>query len=304
MKSLIRYQGGKKRIAPAIVREFPSFISGYAEPFVGSGAVYMVFRKLYPNNPVILGDLNRGITSVWECLHSHTLFPMFRENMEKMVAVPKTNEQFLTFAQKAPPDDPALLGAQFLWMQMGSFKGKPVFPGTTDWTHYGCTFDTDRRYREKKAAEYGVDSSGAVPGTAKRDFSSILSRMEKGHRLLRNCPTEIHHGSFDGMSAPVEYLIYADPPYANTTGYAANSKEGWDQDRFDCWVKDRVGSQDHGGLFISGDGKTLYPGSEVLTLEHNSGHQSMTGRGQPDVLFCFRPSKAFDIFSLFMDESA
>src|SRR5215212_11486511 len=75
---MIRYPGGKGKLAPVILREMPVLRDGdlfgrrsvsYVEPFVGAGAIA---RKVVPSLPagsaVWLNDLDRSVSSLWKAI--------------------------------------------------------------------------------------------------------------------------------------------------------------------------------------------------------------------------------------------
>lgn len=57
---------------------------------------------------------------------------------------------------------------------------------------------------------------------------------------------KFHHSSYDTLAIPDQSIIYCDPPYAGTTGYATGA---FDHDKFWQWCRDRV--RDGHKVFVS-----------------------------------------------------
>ena len=76
VKSLFRYPGSKDKMAPAVIGRMPMSVtygiysdrvSFYCEPFIGCGAIAVrVCRSLPTATRIVLGDMDPGVTALWE----------------------------------------------------------------------------------------------------------------------------------------------------------------------------------------------------------------------------------------------
>lgn len=262
MRSLIRCQGGKKRQADFLLGFFSAGRSLF-EPFVGGGAIYLAWRAAGAREHAVLNDLNPGVAAMWRVLHSQVRLDA---RLRDLAARPSTNEEFLARAAVVPSQDDVELATEWLWLQNGSFSGKPVWSGESRWFHAGCGLDGDRSYREREARRRGVDPDGPVSGTSRRDFGVIAKRACALQERLRSLSTEVYCGDYSVVPEPERAVTYADPPYDGTTGYG---RESWDQGRFASWLGELKG-----GIVVSGFGSVTYEGF-VRHLVTAGGGQSL-----------------------------
>lgn len=81
--------------------------------------------------------------------------------------------------------------------------------------------------------------------SGKRDYS-----VEAYNHAIKQSPKlkgiVFHHCSYDELTIPDQSIIYCDPPYQGTTGYATGA---FDHDKFWKWCRDRV--SDGHKVFVS-----------------------------------------------------
>ncbi|WP_428009611.1 DNA adenine methylase [Baaleninema sp.] len=70
LRSPLRYPGGKSRALRRIFAKFPPQIEEFREPFVGGGSVFIEFKRLYPQIPVWINDLNPEVYCFWKAAQS------------------------------------------------------------------------------------------------------------------------------------------------------------------------------------------------------------------------------------------
>ncbi len=68
MNSAFAYFGGKSRMTPHIISEFPNFMDAYIEPYFGSGAVFFAAPGPGWAKDEILNDLNGDVVNFFEVL--------------------------------------------------------------------------------------------------------------------------------------------------------------------------------------------------------------------------------------------
>lgn len=77
----------------------------------------------------------------------------------------------------------------------------------------------------------GDDAKGVARNYCAESKRNILKQAES----LRG--VQFHHSSYDQLPIPPNSIIYCDPPYQGTTGYATGA---FDHDKFWQWCRDRV----------------------------------------------------------------
>lgn len=214
LRPLVRYQGGKRRLAPAIVealalgRDRP-----YAEPFVGAGAVYVEARRRGWRGAAVLGDVNAGVVAAWTCLHDPDLGAELVELLAERATWDRTNAAYLDVAGKPPPERLPELAATWWWLSFAGFGGKPVSPAEGRWRHHGAAFDWHR----ERHGRLGPSAQGASPML----FGVMVPRARELARALAGAPAEVHLADHRDLPIPTDASVYADPPYGGTTGYRA-----------------------------------------------------------------------------------
>jgi DNA adenine methylase len=70
VRTPLRYPGGKSKALRQIFAQFPASFQAYREPFVGGGSVFIELKKLNPNLPIWINDLNPDVYYFWKCAQS------------------------------------------------------------------------------------------------------------------------------------------------------------------------------------------------------------------------------------------
>ena len=214
LRPLVRYQGGKRRVAGSIVEALDlDACRPYAEPFVGAGAVYVEARRRGWRGPAVLGDVNAGVVAAWTCLHDLELGAELVEQLADRATWPRTNEAYLAVAGAPPPERLPELAATWWWLSNAGFGGKPVSPAGDRWRHHGAAFDWHRA----RHGTLGPSAKGASPML----FGPMVDRAARLVAGLAGAPTEVHLADHRDLPIPAGAAVYLDPPYGNTTGYRA-----------------------------------------------------------------------------------
>lgn len=214
MRALIRYQGGKRRMAGAIVEALDlGSARPYAEPFVGAGAVYVEARRRRWRGPAVLGDVNAGVVAAWTCLHDPDLAAELLEALAVRATWERTNARYLEAAAEPPPERLPELAATWWWLSFAGFGGKPVSPAVGRWRHHGAAFDWHR----ERHGRLGPSAKGSSPML----FGVMVERARELARALAGAPTEVYLADHRDLPIAPAAAVYADPPYAGTTGYRA-----------------------------------------------------------------------------------
>ena len=78
IRSVLRYPGGKSKVAQKIVSLIPPNIKEFREPMVGGGSVSLVFKQTLPHVKVWINDIDYDRN-----LHTSFDHQRFAENMKK-----------------------------------------------------------------------------------------------------------------------------------------------------------------------------------------------------------------------------
>jgi DNA adenine methylase len=83
VNSILKWAGGKRRIAHFLSRFCPEVIDQYFEPFLGSGALFLYLAQTRPRFKAILSDSNNELINVYKCV---------RDNVHDLIAVLEIHE--------------------------------------------------------------------------------------------------------------------------------------------------------------------------------------------------------------------
>ncbi|MFT6234219.1 MAG: DNA adenine methylase [Myxococcota bacterium] len=200
MKPILKWAGGKARLAPTISEAFRTKCKGtYYEPFIGSAAVYLHRKTAGEVSTAVLADINPKLVHVHcairDCLDDvlEELSKLPREGFEAHYY--GVREQF-----NVGPYEGALHAARFIWLNRACFNGL---------------------YRENKKGFFNVPVGrykkvSLPPVAAFRAVSEALQDAEIRVADFREIVA---------LAGPNDQ-VYCDPPYvpltatANFTGYA------------------------------------------------------------------------------------
>ena len=210
MKPVLKWAGGKARLAPQIALAFGGRCEGtYYEPFVGSGAVYLHLKARGLVDRAVLSDANPKLVAVHAAV---------RDDVEgvlaELAALPDEDWRDRYYEIRArynagPFDGPAH-AARFLWLNRAGYNGL---------------------YRENRSGEFNVPC-GKYSALRLPDATHFRRVSE----LLQDA--ELHTSSFAEVMARAGEgdHVYCDPPYvplsatACFTGYCG-AGFGLDQQR-------------------------------------------------------------------------
>lgn len=191
---VIRYHGGKFRLAPWVLEHFPAHTC-YVEPFGGAAGVLMQKPRSYAE---VYNDLDQDITSLFEVLRDDNL----RQRLtEQLVLTPYSRTDFEA-AWLPTVDQVERARRTVIRAQMG-FGSAGATKGIT-----GFRIDSKRQY-----------------GTAQQLWARYPDQLaEVGLRLvgvlIENRPATEVMAAHDAPST----LHYVDPPYMHATRVRGSSK--------------------------------------------------------------------------------
>ena len=71
INSILKWAGGKRRIAHFLSTFSPEVIDRYFEPFLGSGALFLYLAQTRPRFKAILSDSNNELINVYRCVRDN-----------------------------------------------------------------------------------------------------------------------------------------------------------------------------------------------------------------------------------------
>jgi DNA adenine methylase len=204
-RPLLRYHGGKFRLAPWILTHLPPHRS-YVEPFAGAGSIF--FQK--PRSPCeVLNELDGNIVNVYRVLRDSARALELRRRLE---LTPYARDEF-EWSYEEPVDDIDRAHKAIIRSFMGQGSD-------------GITRGYRTGFRCKPSAERQTAAHEWAGWPAQVPF--FLSRLQGV--LLENCDALKLIPRLDA----VDVLTYCDPPYVLSTRSAAKSRHGYRHEMTDA----------------------------------------------------------------------
>lgn len=213
MKPLIKWIGGKQKLARRIAEHLPSEFTGYHEPFAGAAGLFcelFTAGDLDECGRLTLGDVNADLMS----LYAQVQHPRGHEKLSAALWVyeqgyAKKDPEALYYEQRdfwnAGHRDPA----RFVFLKQTSFNGL---------------------WRLNRAGELN-----ASWGKYKKPYFPPEDVIKEWHNALQT--VELRPDSFDSLEVQEGDLVYVDPPYHGTfDGYTAGGFTHADHVRLLCKV--------------------------------------------------------------------
>src|SRR5918994_4091435 len=68
LSSILKWAGGKRRIAHFLSKFCPDVIERYFEPFLGGGSLFLYLAQTKPRFKAVLSDSNPDLINVYKCV--------------------------------------------------------------------------------------------------------------------------------------------------------------------------------------------------------------------------------------------
>jgi DNA adenine methylase len=181
-KPLIKWPGGKRLLAHAILKLIPPKFGTYYEPFIGGGAVFFALQP----NKAVLSDANAELINAYE---------QIRDNAEKLVDALrafKNTEQDYYAVRAMLPKLPIRKAARFLYLNRLSFNGIHRVNSRGEFNvPYGkrqhlSVFDEELLFRTASVLKKAVLKNG--------DFEHMTRKAGKGDVVYFDPPYTVAHG--------------------------------------------------------------------------------------------------------------
>lgn len=209
MQPAVTYQGGKQRIAKAIVDVMDcSGCSRFFDMCCGSGAVSMelVSRGLFQPSQITMVDAGPwGL--FWESVgRGQFLLYMMEYWCNQVPADRNQIKEFMEDLSKQPVDQNAPY--VFLLLQAASFGGKAIWIKDGRWQN--CSFRSYWQPTATSSRRSPVNPMMPMPETLYLRTCEIASVMAGVTGIC---------GKVEEIQPPDDSLVYIDPDYEGTTGY-------------------------------------------------------------------------------------
>lgn len=210
MKPLIKWAGGKARLAPTIAEALGPIERKYYEPFLGGAAVFLHLRSTGFDGQAVLTDTNERLINMYQILRDDC-----DGLLEALHALPKDDWRDRYYEMREefneePPDLAPILrfrvrnAALFLWLNRHCFNGL---------------------YRENKAGRFNVPvgSYKTINFPSRERFHEVSVALQGALILCRPFGVSL-------ANAGPGDVVYCDPPYVprNTTAnFVGYTKDGF-----------------------------------------------------------------------------
>jgi len=204
---MIRYPGGKGKLADTITAEFPITAADdlfceayeYREPFFGAGAIGMiVLESMAPSSRVWINDLDRSIYAMWSVIASEK---MSAELTKRVMSYIPNAEDFYRLKELEHSDsfDGDLVTSAFnkIVLHQISFSGLGPMAGSA----------IGGRFQQNVEYSVGVRWNAARLSSKIKKNHGILAKFGSNLRVTCEDFAEVIDG------APEKCVVYADPPY-------------------------------------------------------------------------------------------
>ena len=232
MKPLLKWAGGKSRLAPSICGAFGGPCSGtYYEPFCGSAAVFLYRRACGTARHAVLADVNAKLVAFHVAVRDEV-----EGVIEALAAMPdegwKDHYYEVRDSFNEGPHHGPEHAARFVWLNRAGFNGL---------------------YRENRKGCFNVPvgryARVAVPEPQRfRDVSALLQGVE----IVSASFEEVMGRAVDGDQ------IYCDPPYVPLSATAS----------FTAYQKEPFGPGEQNGLATAARSAALR-GARVVLSNHD-----------------------------------
>lgn len=186
----VKWAGGKGQLLNQLIPLFPKKFNRYIEPFVGSGAVLFYILQKYPENEVIISDVNKELI---------TAYKIIQKNVEELIKKlkdhkKKHNKEYYYKIRSINPDtlNDVEKAARFIYLNKTCFNGL---------------------YRVNSKGEFNVPiGSYKNPDVVQEEKLRTISKLLKKVKILNE--------SFENVLkyAKKDDFIYLDPPYYPLNG--------------------------------------------------------------------------------------
>jgi DNA adenine methylase len=194
LKNILRYPGGKSKVAEKIISNIPTNTKEFREPMVGGGSVSLVIKQLFPNIKVKINDLNYDLICFWKTLRDNP------DNLIKEIKKIKETHR----------------------------DGRELYNKLIN-KNNGNEFEKAVRFFVLNRITFSgtVDSGGySQQAFEKRFTDSAIEKLKYASKIIKDF--EITHDDYEKLlfEDGKDIFIFLDPPYYSTTKSRLYGKNG------------------------------------------------------------------------------
>lgn len=199
-RPILRYHGGKWRIAPWIISHFPEHRI-YVEPFGGGASVLMRKNRAYAE---VYNDLDGEVVNVFRVLRD----PVAAEELERLLwLTPYAREEF--DSAYTPSDDPIEQARKTIVKSFAGYGSDSIHRGKDAFRTRCSTLKAGTGFRSDS------NRSGTIPA---HDFASFPKQIMQFCERLRGVVIECRDAvEVIQQHDREEALFYVDPPYVQSS---------------------------------------------------------------------------------------
>ena len=194
IRSILRYPGGKSKVAHKIVSLIPPNIKEFREPMVGGGSVSLVLKQTLPHVKVWINDLNYDLVCFWKTL---------RDYPEELIKELKRIKALYKDGRR-------------LFEEFSSQEGESEFERAV------------RFFVLNRISFSGTTFSGGYSQQAfeRRFTQSSIEKLRKASEIIQDF--KITHGDYEPLlfEEGEDVFIFLDPPYYSSVGSKLYGKRG------------------------------------------------------------------------------
>jgi DNA adenine methylase len=174
---VLKWPGGKRKIAGLIVRFFPAKFERYFEPFFGGGALFFMLQP----KSAVLSDVNQKLMDAYIAMRDET-----EAVIGALSRMPNGEEAYYRI-RAASPSTKHVAAARMIYL---------------------CTYSFNGIYRENRKGEYNVPYGQKI-GHRK----PTPATLRRAAMALRGCTLSAGDFGATTVGAKKDDLVYFDPPY-------------------------------------------------------------------------------------------
>jgi DNA adenine methylase len=193
LEPILKWAGGKRRIAHFLSKFLPGSIERYFEPFLGGASLFLYLAKTKPKFKAILSDSNMDLINVYKCV---------RDDVDDLVALlevhqseyyKKREEYYYSIRDTYAPSDKLEKAACLIFLNKTCYNGL---------------------YRVNRSGFFNVPH-----GTHPRPTICNSKRLFSFSEILQRSEAEIICDDYRNVIQRCQRsdVIYLDPPYYPTT---------------------------------------------------------------------------------------
>ena len=189
VRSILKWAGGKRRIAHFLSKFCPDVIDRYLEPFLGSGALFIYLSQTRPRFKAVLSDSNADLINVYKCVRDEVSDLIAILDVHQSEYYRSPDKYYYYIRDNYSPTKNVENAARLIFLNKTCYNGL---------------------YRVNRSGLFNVPH-----GTYLRPTICKSSRLRLFSEILQRSDAEIICDDYRNVIQRCQYLdvVYLDPPY-------------------------------------------------------------------------------------------